>query len=559
MLSRRKERNKKGAGDSAAIDNAAAQAAEPSPDGIVNPRARLGEMLVQEGVVTQGQLDEALTLQQEQGGFLGNTLVSLRYLDQSTLMSFLVKQAKIPHISLLDYGVNEDLFEIVPKDLCLKHLCIPIDRLGKILTVAMVNPFDADALESVRATCPDLKIKPILCDYNHFDQVARKHLEGPASAVKEDEDVSAQSFGLRPSSKPKRAKEAAPKKQRAAVKNRASSEGAGVDPDVLAIQIDAALTAGINDALTPLKNTVESMQRAMESLGQPAAGVSNVESFPKTPEKAKPPKQNDADALATASGVVLQGDDAVRGALLESPPCSTYSFEDFFAGQANAVTESLVQQLPASPDAGLAPMFLGGGVGLGKTHLLHAIGNAYAKANSDTRVRRMTAGMFIRACEKDAPGGAASFLDTFSRADVLLLDDVHLFADRQDVQAAFVEVFDALCGAGRPIVVTGLDRGDGSRTLNAQLQSRLSGSIVATIKPPEFKTRIEILRHLSGASDIEVPEEILVLIAERIKDDVRRLKGAFEKVSAYVRVIGDGVSVDDARDMIVQFDTDAVA
>jgi chromosomal replication initiation ATPase DnaA len=557
MLSRRKDRKKKGTGDSVSGDGAA-RPTEPILDGSVNPRARLGEMLVQEGVVTQGQLDEALTLQQEKGGFLGNTLVSLRYLDQSTLMSFLVKQAKIPHISLLDYGVDEELFKIVPKELCLKHLCMPIDQLGKILTVAMVNPFDADALECVRTTCPDLKIKPILCDYNHFDQVARKHLGGTETSGEAAEDVSAQSFGLRPTSTPKREEEAEPKKKRAAAKKPAASEGVGVDADVLAIQINAAVAAGLNDALAPLKNTVESMQQAMESLGDPVAGVSNVETFPKTSGKAKRPKQEDTNELASASGVVLQGGDAVRGALLESPQCSAFSFDDFFAGEANAVTESLVRKL-ALPDAGLAPMFLGGGVGLGKTHLLHAIGNAYVETNPDISVRCMTAGMFIRACEMDAPGGAALFLDTFSGADVLLLDDVHLFADRHDVQAAFVEVFDALCGAGRPVVVTGLDRGDGSRTLDAQLQSRLSGSIVATIKPPEFRTRIEILRHLSGNGEIEVPEEILVLIAERIKDDVRRLKGAFEKVSAYVRVIGDGVSVDDARDMIVQLDADAVA
>jgi hypothetical protein len=131
MLSSRKERQPQET--DARMAGAAANGA--------NPRARLGEMLVSEGVITQGQLDEALKTQKDHGGFLGNILVSMQYIDQSTLMSFLVKQCKIPHISLLDYKVDDHLFELISKDLCKEHLCIPIDRLGRILTVAMVNPF----------------------------------------------------------------------------------------------------------------------------------------------------------------------------------------------------------------------------------------------------------------------------------------------------------------------------------------------------------------------------------------------------------------------------------
>ena len=132
MLSWRRERKQGESRESGDVDATAAAepVADPSPDAPLNPRARLGEMLVQEGVISQGQLEEALKLQKEQGGFLGNTLVSLRHIDQNTLVSFLVKQCKIPHISLLDYGVNEDLFKLVPKELCLEHLCIPIDQLG---------------------------------------------------------------------------------------------------------------------------------------------------------------------------------------------------------------------------------------------------------------------------------------------------------------------------------------------------------------------------------------------------------------------------------------------
>jgi len=562
MLDSRKERDQGGSvGEIAAV--------KPLLDGLVNPRARLGEMLVQEGVVTNGQLEEALKLQKDQGGFLGNALVSLRYIDQNTLVSFLVKQCKIPHISLLDYNVDDELFRLIPKELCLKHLCIPIDQLGKILTVAMVNPFDADALESVRATCPDLKIKPILCDYNHFDQVARKYLNARESTPEPTDEVSAQSFGLRPSTSSKPSGSARAKKRipRARIPAKTTTSegtiastqpsGAASDPDVLAIQIEAALTAGLNEALAPVLSTIESMQEQITSLSQPVRPATNVEAFPESSVKPNRSKNDDSDVLA-ASGVVPQGDTCVRSALLESPLCAAYSFDDFFGGSANAVTESLIRSLPDSPDSGISPMYLSGGVGLGKTHLLHAIGNACIEANPDIRVRCMTAGMFIRATESELSSDTIQpFLEGFSKADVFLLDDIHLLADRHAAQAAFIEVFDALNSTGRLVVVTGLEGGAGTRPLNEQLHSRINGSVMASVKPPDFETRIEILRHLVTATKID--DDILTLIAEQVTDDMRRLKGAFAKVSAHVRAVGDNVSTDDAREMIAQFGSGAVA
>jgi len=153
---------------------------------------RLGELLVQEGVITAQQLNEALVKQRETHSFIGQTLVEMGYLNQSTLVSFLVKQCKIPHISLLDYNIGEDLFKLVSKELCLEHRLLPIDKLGRILTLAMVDPMDAAALEKVRESCPDLKIKPILCTWAHFEQVAHKLFADPKAAA----EVSMGTFGL---------------------------------------------------------------------------------------------------------------------------------------------------------------------------------------------------------------------------------------------------------------------------------------------------------------------------------------------------------------------------
>ena len=202
MLSWRKDKAEENPAGGAA-NVAAAPSGKPSTPAMADPgestagkavrAGRLGEMLVLEGVVSAGQLEEALEKQKESGKFFGQVLVEMGFITQTTLVSFLVKQCKIPHISLVDYVVSDELFQLVPKELCLKYNLLPIDKLGRILTLAMVDPLDVEALEHVRKVCPEVKIKPILCDWNHFDSVAKRafHTEGQQA-----QEVTAGSFGL---------------------------------------------------------------------------------------------------------------------------------------------------------------------------------------------------------------------------------------------------------------------------------------------------------------------------------------------------------------------------
>ncbi len=137
---------------------------------------RLGDMLMDAGLITAGQLSESLAEKERSKCFLGQALVKLGYLTQDELISFLVKQCKIPHINLNDYAIDPQIVRLLPNDLCLRYKLIAIDQLGKILTVCMVNPLDIDALEHARDVCPALKIKPILCTPEHFESVAKRFL-----------------------------------------------------------------------------------------------------------------------------------------------------------------------------------------------------------------------------------------------------------------------------------------------------------------------------------------------------------------------------------------------
>lgn len=170
------------------------------PQGAVTASS-LPELLLAEGKVTEAQLQAAMVKQVQTGAFIGEILIADGALDQDSLISFLAKHCKIPHLSLLDYLIDKEIVKLLPEELCLKYRLVPIDKLGKNLTVAMVNPLDAEALEQVRQHCPELRIKPILCASNHFEIVIQRLFNTGASGG--PTELSASSLGLKmPSKKP---------------------------------------------------------------------------------------------------------------------------------------------------------------------------------------------------------------------------------------------------------------------------------------------------------------------------------------------------------------------
>ncbi len=151
----------------------------------------LAKLLFKEGKASEVQLRDALNKQKASGAFLGEILINDGILDEQSLLNFLAKNCKIPHLSLLDYLIEPTFVSLVSEELCLQYRLLPIDRLGRNLTVAMVNPLDREALKAVQNACPDLRIKPILCAYRHFDLVAEKlfgsdQSKAPASISMQD-------------------------------------------------------------------------------------------------------------------------------------------------------------------------------------------------------------------------------------------------------------------------------------------------------------------------------------------------------------------------------------
>lgn len=138
-----------------------------------NPGGRLGEILLEEGLVRPEELVLALEKREREGGFLGKALIKLDILDEDTLCSLLVRQCRIPFVNVSDYAISRDLAKLIPHEICKKFQLMPLDRMAKILTVAMVNPLDEEALDAVREVCPEHSVKPVLCGLSQFEEALR--------------------------------------------------------------------------------------------------------------------------------------------------------------------------------------------------------------------------------------------------------------------------------------------------------------------------------------------------------------------------------------------------
>jgi chromosomal replication initiator protein len=223
-----------------------------------------------------------------------------------------------------------------------------------------------------------------------------------------------------------------------------------------------------------------------------------------------------------------------------------YTFDSFVVGASNRLAHAASLAVSEQPATAYNPLFLYGGVGLGKTHLLHAIGHeCLARGRQILYVssEKFTNDLInaIRTKKTD------SFRDKYRNPDVLLIDDIQFIAGKESTQEEFFHTFNTLHGADKQLVISSDRPPRALVTLEERLRSRFEWGLIADIQPPDLETRIAILSSKAKLQPIDVPHDILFFIARQIQNNIRELEGALNRVLAYVRLTGHPITVETAE------------
>lgn len=228
-----------------------------------------------------------------------------------------------------------------------------------------------------------------------------------------------------------------------------------------------------------------------------------------------------------------------------------YTFENFIVGSSNRFAQAAAFRVASEPGKAFNPLFIYGGVGLGKTHLLHAIGNRTRQACPEKKVIYVTSEKFINEfIDSLRYEKINDFRNKYRRSDCLLIDDIQFLIGKQGSQEEFFYTFNTLYDSRRQIVVTSDRPPQEIPTVHERLISRFEWGVVADIKPPDLETRVAILRKKAENEKLYVPEDVMVFIAEQIQINIRQLEGALIRVIAFASLLGTEVTVDKAKEVL---------
>ncbi|MDX3906151.1 MAG: chromosomal replication initiator protein DnaA [Pigmentiphaga sp.] len=227
------------------------------------------------------------------------------------------------------------------------------------------------------------------------------------------------------------------------------------------------------------------------------------------------------------------------------------TFDNFVTGKANQLARAAALQVAENPGTSYNPLFLYGGVGLGKTHLIHAIGNSMVAENAAARVRYIHAEQFVSDVVKSYQRKA---FDDFKRyyhsLDLLLIDDIQFFSGKNRTQEEFFYAFEALVALRKQIIITSDTYPKELSGIDDRLISRFDSGLTCAIEPPELEMRVAILLKKAETEGVHLPEEVAFFIAKHLRSNVRELEGALRKVLAYAKFHGRSITVDVCKDAL---------
>ena len=226
----------------------------------------------------------------------------------------------------------------------------------------------------------------------------------------------------------------------------------------------------------------------------------------------------------------------------------TQHFDSFVEGKSNQLARAASIQISSQPGSEYNPLYIYGGVGLGKTHLMHAIGNQILQNNPDANVLYVNCERFVSDMVKALQHNKMNeFKNSYRSLDALLVDDIQFLADKSRSQEEFFHTFNSLYEARAQMVIT-CDRFPKEiEGLEDRIRSRLGWGLAVDIKPPDLETRVAILKSKAEQSNAPVPDDVAFFIAERFKSNIRELEGALKRVVAHARFTNEPITQDFAR------------
>ena len=228
-----------------------------------------------------------------------------------------------------------------------------------------------------------------------------------------------------------------------------------------------------------------------------------------------------------------------------------FEFDTFVEGKSNQLPRAAALQVAERPGDAYNPLFIYGGVGLGKTHLMHAVGNVILKNNPEARVLYLHSERFVADMVKALQTNTINEFNRFYRSlNALLIDDIQFFAGKDRSQEEFFHTFNALLEGQQQIILTSDRYPKEIEGVEERLKSRFGWGLTVAVEPPELETRVAILISKAEASNIELPYEVAFFIAKRIRSNVRELEGALRRVIANAHFTGKLITIDFVNDAL---------
>lgn len=228
-----------------------------------------------------------------------------------------------------------------------------------------------------------------------------------------------------------------------------------------------------------------------------------------------------------------------------------YQFDRFVVGESNRFAHAACRQVADPTSKSYNPLFIYGGVGLGKTHLMHAIGHQFTNLSPNPKVLYVTSEQFMNSfVDSINQGKQFEFREHYRKVDLLMIDDVQFFSGKTQTQVEFFHTFNALYDAGKKIVVSSDRPPKELTTLEDRLRTRFSWGLVVDVIPPDLETRIAILRRKAMEENVELPNDVTMYIAERVQANIRELEGVLVRLRAYAHLQEQTISLQLAKEVL---------